>query len=174
LIKLIGQIPDVDIKKDYLQRLKDLILEEEKAPKFDFGSSFFFNQIFENYPIPNPFQPVTTKQLQTEINELKGQVRLLKTKVLFLKTKDLEIDAKIAMIESLKSGPSPPPDLHSPVVSETEIPQTQFLQTILRIIFQKWYSIVNLVIEDFSIKLIALIDSGVDQNCIREGIVPTK
>ena len=54
-------------------RLKDLILEEGKAPKFEFGSSCSFNQIFENNPIPNPFQPVTTKQLQAEINDLKGQ-----------------------------------------------------------------------------------------------------
>ena len=113
LIELIRQIPDVDLKKDYLQRLKDLILEEEKAPKFEFGSSSSFNQIFENYPIPNPFQPVTTKQLQTEINDLKGQVRLLKTEVLSLKTKDLEIEAKIAMIESLKTDLSPSPDSNS-------------------------------------------------------------
>jgi len=174
LIELIGQIPDVDIKKDYLQRLKELILEEEKAPKFDFGPSSSFNQIFENYPIPNPFQPITTKQLQTEINELKGQVRLLKTEVLYLKTKDLEIDAKIAMIESLKYNPPPPPELHSPTISDTEIPQTKFLQTISHITFQKWYSIVNVVVEDFSIKLIALIDSGADRNCIKDGIVPRK
>jgi len=31
-----------------------------------------------------------------------------------------------------------------------------------------------LVVEDFSINAIALIDSGADQNCIKEGIVPTK
>ena len=111
--------------------------------------------------------------MQTEINELKGQVRLLKTEVLFLKTKDLEIDAKIAVIESLKSNP-PVPELLSPVISETEVPQTQFLQTISHINFQKWYSIVNLVVEDFSIRLIALIDSGADQNCIKTGIVPSK
>ena len=66
------------------------------------------------------------------------------------------------MIESLKAHPPPPPDLHSPVVSDTEIPQTQFLQTISRITFQKWYSIVNLVVDDFSINEIALIDSGAD------------
>jgi len=164
LIKLIEQIPDVDIKKDYLQRLNDLISEEEKSPKFDFGSSSSFNQIFNNYPFPNPFQPITTKQLQTELNELKGQSRLPKTEVLFLKTKDPEIEAKIAMIESLKADPPPPPDLHTPAVSNTEIPQTQFLQTTSRITFQKWYSIVNLVVDDFSINVITLIDSRADHN----------
>jgi len=30
------------------------------------------------------------------------------------------------------------------------------------------------VVNDFSANAIALIDSGADQNCIREGIIPTK
>ena len=72
------------------------------------------------------------------------------------------------MIESLKTYLPPPPDLQSPVIPEAEILQTQFLQTISRITFQKWYSIVNLVVEDFSINVIVLIDSGADQNCIKE------
>jgi len=59
-------------------------------------------------------------------------------------------------------------------IQETEIPQTQFLQTISKVTFQEWYSIVTLVVNDFSINAIALIDSGADQNCVKGGIVPTK
>jgi len=33
---------------------------------------------------------------------------------------------------------------------------------------------ITLVVNDFSTNLVALINSGVDQNCIREGIIPTK
>jgi len=51
---------------------------------------------------------------------------------------------------------------------------TQFLQTISKITFQKWYSVVNLTVEDFSVNTIALIDSGADLNCIKRGVVPTK
>jgi len=40
--------------------------------------------------------------------------------------------------------------------------------------FLKWYSIVKLVVNDFSINTVALIDSGADQNCIKGGIIPTK
>ena len=48
------------------------------------------------------------------------------------------------------------------------------MQTISKITFQKWYSIVTLVVEDMSVNAIALIDSGADLNCIKEGIIPTK
>jgi len=47
------------------------------------------------------------------------------------------------------------------------------LQTISKVTFQKRYSIVKLV-EDFSMNVIALIDSVADQNCIKGGIIPTK
>jgi len=59
-------------------------------------------------------------------------------------------------------------------ISETEIPTKQFMQTISKITFQKWFSIVTLVVEDFSTNTVALIDSGADVNCIKKGIVPTK
>jgi len=59
-------------------------------------------------------------------------------------------------------------------IPETEIPTKQFLQTISKITFQKWFSIVTLTVEDFSTNTIALIDSGADINCIKRGIVPTK
>ena len=33
LIDLIGQIPDLDAKRDYLERLKGILLEDDKPPK---------------------------------------------------------------------------------------------------------------------------------------------
>ena len=42
------------------------------------------------------------------------------------------------------------------------------------ITFQNWFSQVTLIVEDFSKDLVALIDSGADTNCIKQGIVPTK
>jgi len=59
-------------------------------------------------------------------------------------------------------------------IPEAEIPTTQFLQTISKITFQKWYSIVTLVVEDISVNAIALIDSGANLNCIKGGVIPTK
>ena len=39
---------------------------------------------------------------------------------------------------------------------------------------QKWYSTVKIVFNHFSTSAVPLIDSAADQNCIREGIIPTK
>ena len=50
-----------------------------------------------------------------------------------------------------------------------------FLSLIDRVIFQKWHSKITLVINNkFSLTEIALIDSGVDMNCIQEGLIPLK
>ena len=58
LLDLIGQIPDGDLKKEYLKKLKQLILEEEdKTPKFTLNpSTSSLTNIYKQFPIPNPFQ----------------------------------------------------------------------------------------------------------------------
>ena len=79
------------------------------------------------------------------------------------------------MLESLKASPSTPNLSHNiSGIQDDEVFGTQFLQTILKVTFQKWYSFVKLVVNDFSINAVALIDSGADQSCIKGGIVPTK
>jgi uncharacterized circularly permuted ATP-grasp superfamily protein len=50
-----------------------------------------------------------------------------------------------------------------------------FINLIDRIIFQKWYVEITLIINaEFQITTIALLDSGADMNCIQEGLIPTK
>jgi len=177
LLDLITQIPYIETKREYLEKVKGIILEEEEKPlKFELGpsTSSSLTQIFDQYPITNSYQQVTTKQLQTEINDLKTQVCFLKTEVSGLKTKDLEIETKLAILESFKTKPLVLETEDISGIQETEIPHTQFLQTISKVTFQKWYSIVTLVVNDFSMNAIVLIDSGADQNCIKAGIIPTK
>jgi len=117
-----------------------------------------------------------TKDLQHEINQLKNEVKYLKNEVLNLKTNDLTLEAKLALLQN-------PPQLNEiplqiPVeisqISDKEIPNKQFIQTISKITFQKWFSIVTLMVEDSSTNIVALIDSGADVNCIKREIVPTK
>ena len=83
-----------------MEKLKAIILEEEdKMPKFTLNaSSSSLTSIYKQFPIPNPFQQITTKDLQHEINQLKTEIKYLKTKVLNLKTNDLTIEAKLALL----------------------------------------------------------------------------
>ena len=42
-------------------------------------------------------------------------------------------------------------------------------------IFHKWYTEITLVVhKEFSLTVIALVDSGADINCIQEGLIPSK
>ena len=50
-----------------------------------------------------------------------------------------------------------------------------FVNTITKMITQKWHSKIKLFVKpDFSQELIALVDSGVDINCIQEGLILIK
>ena len=51
----------------------------------------------------------------------------------------------------------------------------EFLNIIDRMIFQKWYTKITLVIhKEFSLTVVVLVDSDVDMNCIQEGLIPSK
>jgi len=134
LLDLIGQIPDGNLKKEYLEKLKQLILEEDdKTPKFSLdGSSSSLTTIYKQIAIPNPFQQITTKDLQHEINHIKNEIKHLKNEVFNLKTKDLTLEAKLALLQN------PPQQLEIPAsipieisqIAEKEIPTQQFIQNI--------------------------------------------
>ena len=141
LLDLIGQIPNGDLKKEYLEKLKTLILEEEdKSCKFFLNASTSsLTNIYKQFPIPNPFQQITTKDLQTDINQLKTEIKYLKTEVLSLKTTDLTIEAKLAIIQSQTPNTEIPNTIPVDItgIHESEIPIKQFLPTISKITFQK-------------------------------------
>ena len=51
----------------------------------------------------------------------------------------------------------------------------EFLNIIDRMVFQKLYTEITLVIyKEFSLTIVALVDLGADMNCIQEGLIPSK
>ena len=48
-----------------------------------------------------------------------------------------------------------------------------FINTISKIDFQRRYTNVKVIIEDFEVEMAALIDWGIDVNCIQEWLIPT-
>ena len=48
-----------------------------------------------------------------------------------------------------------------------------FLNTVSRVIFQRWEVFLTIVVKDkFVFDIVALIDSGATENCLQEGLVP--
>ena len=45
---------------------------------------------------------------------------------------------------------------------------------ISKIDFQRWYTNVKLIVEDFEIEIVALINSEADMNCIQKWLIPVK
>ena len=123
-----------------MEKLKTLILEEEeKTPKFTLNaSSSSLTNIYKQFPIPNPFQQITIKDLQQEINQLKTEVRHLKTEVLNLKTTDLTIEGKLALLQTQASKPEIPTSIPVDIfdISDAEIPTTQFYKQFQKLPFK--------------------------------------
>lgn len=112
----------------------------------------------------------TIQHLKYEINETKKELKELKSRVQALELLDglanssekYEKSIDSEFVEIFKNTPS---------FSKTP----ESINTIDRVINQKWYAQVTIVIaQEYIIKIEALIDSGADLNCISEGIVPTK
>ena len=60
---------------------------------------------------------------------------------------------------------SPIPNKH--VYTNKSSYKDEFLNIIDRMIFQKWYTEITLVVhKEFSLTVVALVDSGADMNCI--------
>ena len=68
---------------------------------------------------------------------------------------------------------SPIPNKH--VYTDKSSYKDEFLNIIDRMIFQKWYTEITLVVhKEFSLTVVALVDSSADMNCIQEGLIPSK
>ena len=61
-------------------------------------------------------------------------------------------------------------------LASQETTQTiDFINHINTVTFKKWFVAITIVINDeYHLHSMALIDTGADQNCIQEGLIPTK
>ena len=59
------------------------------------------------------------------------------------------------------------------IILDKQTPIESFINTISKIDFQRWYTNVKVIIEDFKVEMTTLIDSEVDMNYIQEGLIPT-
>ena len=180
LLDIIDKIDDPKIKKEYLTKLKDIIYQENQLSS---PQPFSLNKIFDKYPTQSLFKQVTTGELQNEVKQLKTQIKELQLIVNQHELKQLQTDAKLSLIEA-KNTPTSTTSLNQASTSNTNLendenkqiePTEDYIQIINKINYQKWYTNITLHVgHDFKINIIALMDTGADYNCIREGIIPTK
>ena len=159
LLELIDRTNDPALKKEFLIKLKDKITQEENNINIQ---PFNLTKVLSQYPVSSSLKNITTKDLQTEISFLKTQIKEIQHDLMQQK---IDISNLQQNVQGKQVSTS----------DENLDSNDQFVSVINRIIFQKWYTSVTIIINnDFRINTIAMIDSGADQNCIREGAIPSK
>ncbi|KAK9134325.1 hypothetical protein Syun_013655 [Stephania yunnanensis] len=92
---------------------------------------------------------VTIQSLQTEVNQLKHEIQQLTSRITNLEQSNVEahnsFDSNNIFVESISKS---------------------------RSAFQRWHTPITFTVKGFSVKCNALIDSGADLNCLREGFLP--
>ena len=125
---------------------------------------------------------ITIQDLQLEINSIRQEI------------KEIKNDSQIAHeqfrqeIFALKLENNP--KKQTPIISEIEdklqgddeiefLPKSNstdlFINLIDRVIFQKWYTEIQIVVDkEYYFTIVALLDSGADSNCIQEELISAK
>jgi len=152
LLDLIEQIQDTALRKEYLQKLKGILLKEDLLEP---PHKVNINKIFETREISNILKAVNIQDLKNEVNILKEQIKNLHKNLCSLQTKDLELETRLTLIENRHSSSN---------IQLEDTPTDQlFVSTINQINFHKWCIPITLKINDsFEFNTIALLDSGAD------------
>jgi hypothetical protein len=180
LITLISKIENLELKEEYLKKLKKTMIKEiNKLLK----SKISLDETLERFSKQN-FKVVTISDLQHEISNIKKDIVDLKKELHDLKTinKDLEQEFLISKFkncfqennsdnENNKSEHSYEEESNHNLISN----DVKIISLINKVCPPKWYAKVHIVVDqDYAFDVIALIDSGADLNCIQEGLIPRK
>jgi hypothetical protein len=168
ILELINQIEDPETKIKYLSK----IVQKEKIIANDIN--YNLNDVSKRFKQEK--HPTTGPDLKFEINNIKQEIKELKynfkisneqlvQEFITLQSEE-QHTKKIIQNDKIKNHEN---------TKHNSIDKELFINLIDRIIFQKWYVEVTLIINaEFQITTIALLDSGADMNCIQEGIISTK
>ena len=124
-----------------------------------------------------------TPDLHSEINSLKQEIQEIKTSS-FQITKEqltqemvtLKINNNHPQNSSIENEVEPEENCKqiAQLITQPTFKET-FLNTIDKMLFQKWYTEVRIVIDkEYIFETVALLDIGADSNCIQERLIPTK
>jgi hypothetical protein len=129
-----------------------------------------------NFKLKNP-------DLHSKINSLKQEIKEIKTSS-FQITEEQLAQEMIALKINNNHPQYPiiekeiePQENCKQIVQLITQPNSKeiFLNKIDKILFQKWYTEIKIVIDkEYVFETVALLDTRVDSNCIQEGLIPTK
>ncbi|KAK2971279.1 hypothetical protein RJ640_001305 [Escallonia rubra] len=182
ILDLLDKIDDLEKKKQvifkYLHGKQSPPTPNDSKQIPTIGNTFNFSTVMDRLQTIEPKGP-TIQDLQGEILSLKRDVKTLSTRISLLELHNIEeVKSEEEEEEIYLNDNNNRLKINPDIINDTKIPSLSKEQEILsidRVVFQKWYVSIKIVIsKDFTFEGIALIDSGADLNCIKEGLVPTK
>lgn len=174
LIDLISKIDNNELKQQYIKKLKNVLINKNKEPKIP-KPIINLNETLERFRhinnkkdnIKQPFQIMNDKItiLQNENQKFKQEI--------------IQINEKIQLLQLAQSFDDDSSKTDQEILQESSNKNQETLQEqtplkLNQIYISKWHTKIDLIIGDFKIQLVALIDTGADLNCIQEHIIPTK
>ena len=182
LINLISQIDNSELKEEYLKKLKKTLIKDQndKRPK----SKISLDETLERFN-KKKSKELTVNELQHEIAIIKEIIELknefknikndnfnLKQELLLLKI-DKQLDDQRTNNEPDEQGKDDASTQQVPLSGNASTDNK--LNLINKLLSPKWFSKVKIVVcHEYEFNVIAMIDSGVDMNCIQEGMIPSK
>ncbi|KAK2973929.1 hypothetical protein RJ640_019444 [Escallonia rubra] len=182
ILDLLDKIDDPEKKKQvifkYLHGKQSPPTPNDSKQIPTIGNTFNFSTVMDRLQTIELKGP-TIQDLQGEILSLKRDVKTLSTRISLLELHNIEeVKREEEEEEIYLNDNNNRLKIYPDIINDTKIPSPSKEQEILsidRVVFQKWYVSIKIVIsKDFTFEGIALIDSGADLNCIKEGLVPTK
>jgi hypothetical protein len=190
LLEAISKINDPELKASMLHKLRKMLnkkdeVKDNKLPKPTISLSETlerFNKLKPNKVSLEDLQ-LEIKQIKQEIIQLKDANKQLENKNLKLENKNTKLEDRVSIIElekcfkplnnheSSSEDEQPESSYRRLNKSDDEIRYCNLLNKISPV---RWHTYVKLIIDDFEIEVIVLVDTGADLNCIQEGLIPTK
>ena len=110
--------------------------------------------------------------MKEEIQKIKKQINQLKQENEQIKQENEQIRNVIQYKQDFaETSNNQEPGI---IIPNKQTPIESFINTITKIDFQIWYTNMKLIVEDFEMEIVALIDSGAYMNCIQERLIPVK
>jgi hypothetical protein len=133
---------------------------------------------------PKNKSKLKTPELHSEINSLKQEIQEIKNSNFQITEEQLAQEIVTLKINNNDNSQNSsienevePEENCKQIVQLISLPTSKetFLNTIDKMLFQKWYTEVRIVIyKEYIFETIALLNTGTDSNCIQEGLIPTK
>ena len=177
LIKLISQIENHELQKEYFDKLKKNMVNDETAKKLK--STISFEETLERFN-KKKSKDLTVNDLQHEIIVVKQEIIELKNEFKNIKSDNNNLKQELLLLKIDKNldkqQSNNEQDEHKDgdessqraLLSDKGIVDNPHLNLVNKILSPKWFTKVKIVIShDYNFIVIAMIDSGVDMNCIQ-------